>query len=99
MTKYRTKIVEIEAIQFDGTRRSAGAICKWANSYPSEGDEGWADYTYTTSDPNEAIDDLLIHTLEGSMQVSKGDFVIKGLADEFYPCKPDIFTKKYEAVE
>ena len=37
-----------------------------------------------------------VHTLEGNMYVSNGDFIIKGLRDEFYPCKPDIFTKTYD---
>jgi hypothetical protein len=40
----------------------------------------------------------VIHTLEGDHIVSKGDFVIKGVAGEFYPCKPDIFAATYEPV-
>ncbi len=39
-----------------------------------------------------------IHTLEGIMTVTEGDFIIKGLKGEFYPCKPDIFHLKYEKV-
>lgn len=39
-----------------------------------------------------------IHTLEGIHQISDGDWIIKGVAGEFYPCKPDIFEKTYEAV-
>ena len=34
---------------------------------------------------------LKIHTLEGTMQASVGDYIIKGVQGEFYPCKPDIF--------
>ena len=37
-----------------------------------------------------------IGTLEGLMVASKGDFIIKGVNGEFYPCKPDIFAKTYE---
>ena len=37
-----------------------------------------------------------INTLEGEMHCSKGDYIIKGLKGEFYPCKPDIFEMKYE---
>ena len=37
-----------------------------------------------------------IRTLEGDMLVSIGDYVIKGVSGEFYPCKPDIFEKTYE---
>ena len=40
-----------------------------------------------------------IKTLEGIMMVSEGDYVIKGIKGEFYPCKPDIFKKTYEKVE
>lgn len=41
---------------------------------------------------------LLIPTLEGVMVASKGDWIIKGVKGEFYPCKPDIFEATYEAV-
>ena len=40
-----------------------------------------------------------IRTLEGNMTISKGDYVIKGVNGEFYPCKPEIFLKTYEPVE
>ncbi len=39
-----------------------------------------------------------VKTLEGEMHVSKGDWVIKGIKGEFYPCKPDIFEATYEPV-
>lgn len=38
---------------------------------------------------------LVIHTLEGDMHANIGDYIIKGLRGEFYPCKPDVFDKKY----
>ncbi|MCU1305145.1 MAG: hypothetical protein JWQ87_5429 [Candidatus Sulfotelmatobacter sp.] len=37
-----------------------------------------------------------IHTLEGMMEISAGDWIIKGIKGEFYPCKPDIFATSYE---
>jgi bifunctional ADP-heptose synthase (sugar kinase/adenylyltransferase) len=40
-----------------------------------------------------------IQTLEGNMLVSDGDWVIKGVKGEFYPCKPDIFAATYESVD
>ena len=43
-------------------------------------------------------DSLLITTLEGVMIASKGDYIIKGVNGEFYPCKPDIFEKTYERI-
>lgn len=39
---------------------------------------------------------ILIPTLEGTMKASLGDWIIKGVQGEFYPCKPDIFDKTYE---
>ena len=39
---------------------------------------------------------LTIPTLEGEMTASDGDYIIKGVQGEFYPCKPDIFEKTYE---
>ena len=41
---------------------------------------------------------LVIHTLEGDMEASIGDYIIKGVKGEFYPCKPNIFAKTYEEV-
>jgi len=46
-----------------------------------------------------AANQFLIHTLEGTMAADPGDFIIKGVQGEFYPCKPDIFAKTYEATE
>ncbi len=44
------------------------------------------------------VDDIAIRTLEGVMTASIDDWIIKGVNDEFYPCKPDIFQKTYEQV-
>ena len=44
-------------------------------------------------------DDLFIDTLEGRMKANINDYIIKGLRDEFYPCKPDVFKKKYERID
>lgn len=51
--------------------------------------------------PVTAIDDAppFIRTLEGDMIVSVGDWIIKGVKGEFYPCKPDIFAATYEAAD
>lgn len=46
----------------------------------------------------QKTDELCIHTPEGTMNVSRGDWVIRGIKGEFYPCKPDIFAATYEAV-
>ena len=44
-------------------------------------------------------DELYVNTLEGEMHASEGDYIIKGIRGELYPCKPDVFAKTYEAVE
>jgi len=52
------------------------------------------------TNPHSSIKDgnLSINTLEGVMSATIGDFIIQGVNGEFYPCKPDIFEKTYEAV-
>lgn len=51
--------------------------------------------------PNSFISEsqLIIETLEGNMNAAIGDYIIKGLAGEFYPCKPDIFHKSYDSYQ
>lgn len=44
------------------------------------------------------LGELYIHTLEGKMHVEVGDWIIKGVKNELYPCKPDIFDLTYESV-
>lgn len=97
--QYRKKPVVIEAMQFDGSRESAQTICDWANSFENTEGEPWITYITHGEDGYELPHDLLVETLEGHMSVSEGDFVIKGVQGEFYPCKPDIFEASYDAVE
>ena len=65
----------------------------------------WTGYNFDIikemSDRNIQISgkDLLIYTLEGVMKASIGDYIIKGVSDELYPCKPDIFNLTYEKAE
>lgn len=46
-----------------------------------------------------SVDGYEIHTLEGVMTATDGDWIIKGVQGEFYPCKPDIFEATYESVD
>jgi hypothetical protein len=80
--KFRKKPVVIEAMQYDG--RNATAIGEWAEAAE------WGDDFLGES--------LYIQTLEGKMHASKGDWIIRGIQGEFYPCKPDIFAATYEPV-
>lgn len=50
-------------------------------------------FDYTTMQPTIAIE-----TLEGTMKAIPGDWIIRGVKGEFYPCKPDIFAATYESV-
>lgn len=51
--------------------------------------------------PNDPdyVNHILISTLEGDMKALPGDWIIKGISGEFYPCKPDIFEATYELVD
>jgi len=94
--KYVKKPVTIEAIQWTGG--NAVEIDQWCNNGGSLSMrmEPSAAYEVGKAPP---IFTPIIHTLEGDMIVSKGDYIIKGVHGEFYPCKPDIFMETYEEVE
>ena len=81
--KYRKKPVEVEAIQFDGWN--------WREVYQFMSDEP---LMFTQDFRKEEY--ILIDTLEGVMKAKVGDYIIKGVHGEFYPCKPDIFNETYE---
>lgn len=87
MTKYRKKPVVIEALQFidEPTR-----LVELSNFIDNQ------DLRVSYKDADNPK--LIIETLEGEMQASVGDYIIKGVNGEFYPCKPDIFDKTYEIV-
>lgn len=82
--RYRKKPAEIEAMQL--TRESFHAVGEWAGAR-----ECWG-----LDAPSPG---LFIETLEGLMKASLGDYVIRGVKGEFYPCKPDIFAATYVAAE
>lgn len=83
--KFRKRPVVIEAMHYDGSPASQSAIVTWTHGVA----EGFFDGEYH----------LVIHTLEGPMRASVGDWVIRGVAGEFYACKPDIFEATYEPAE
>lgn len=82
--KYRKKPVVIDAVQWSGN--NLNEILDFMKD----------------KQPNYYEDDekklLTIQTLEGNMIASVGDYIIKGVQGEFYPCKPDIFEQTYETV-
>ena len=101
--RYRKKPVVIEAIQFG--RENMKEVLEFMGQTVGSLDsrmsrEKWEDYV---SDAH--INGLHIKTLEDGPNgearhvASLGDWIIKGISGEFYPCKPDIFEKTYEPVE
>lgn len=88
MEKYRKKPLEIEALQF--THITKDQVYFWALSINHNVIPTWDSY-------NNPI--IKIPTLEGVMICSYGDYLIKGVAGELYPCKPEIFEATYEKVE
>ena len=85
MQKFVKKPVVIEAIQYDGAN-----ITEVESFVGAKLPSVWLSVEDTQ---------LVIPTLEGDMKVSKGDYVIKGIKGEFYPCKPDVFKSTYNVVE
>lgn len=81
--KFRKKPVEIEAIQFNGFNFED--IYYWM-------------YGNSGINSNCYRETMVIETLEGNMVANVGDYIIKGVQGEFYPCKPDIFEQTYDAL-
>jgi hypothetical protein len=93
MAKYRKKPIVIDAIQYNGE------ITGELHRFLAEENNCSYHFSYENCDqPNETVY-LIIHTLEGHMRATPGDWIIKGVNQEFYPCKNDIFEKTYEMVE
>jgi hypothetical protein len=95
--RFRKKPVEIEAMQWpadvDDSYESVcqrAAIHRWVNDNGGKTDVG--------PHANLPTSGAHIITLEGAMKIGGGDYVIRGVQGEFYPCKPDIFDATYEAV-
>lgn len=88
--KYKKKPVIIEAIQLLNNNSSIEECLKFIYN------------VFITDDDIETVKNdkhIRIQTLEGDMKASFGDYIIKGVNGEFYPCKPDIFKKTYESIE
>jgi hypothetical protein len=83
MPKYRKKPIVITAIKYDGKNLTEILL---ELDLPEIGED------FITND-------LLIDTLEGEMRANEGDYIIKGIKGEIYPCKPDIFELTYEEVK
>lgn len=92
--KYRKKPVVIDAQCWLGTADTATPIIDWI--LEEGGTARYVDYPHE----NRALATARINidTLEGMIAASPGDWIIKGVQGEFYPCKPDIFDATYEAV-
>jgi hypothetical protein len=86
--KFRKKPVVIEAKQFSGTAESGSEIVEWAS--------GCCMLVRRRDFPDGAI---MVNTLYDQVYVLPGDWIIKGIKGEFYPCKPDIFEATYEPVD
>jgi hypothetical protein len=91
--KYRKKPVVIDAIQWTGfnpdeIKEFVGKKC----------DIEYYDAAYEAGVMG-ILATITIHTLEGNMRADKGDYIIKGVKGEFYPCKPDVFEQTYEKAE
>lgn len=88
MTQYRKKPVVIDAVQWDGNQCVGGK-------------PEWLELGIPDQQPGTVMrinDTVHIGTLEGVMVASAGDWIIRGIKGELYPCKPDIFEATYELV-
>lgn len=88
MSKFRKKPVVIEAVQLGGERDITPGW--WSDAINSR--------KIVIHNPGIVDSYALINTLEGVMRAERGDWIIKGVKGELYPCKPDIFAATYDAV-
>ena len=88
MAFYEKLPVIVEAFQWTGDENQVEDPA-WMNRALRE---GWC---WITKDPFG----LIIKTLEGDFVANPGDYIIKGVNGEFYPCKEDIFNKTYKEIE
>jgi hypothetical protein len=96
--RYQKKPVVIEAMQWDGTLDSYVKIVDWAKPFTGSPEHNTLSVQELFRFEGGVKAFMSIRTLEGTMAVGVGDWVIRGIKDEFYPCKPDIFEATYEAV-
>lgn len=92
--RYRKKPVVIDALQFWG---NWAPVPKWLDEI-----SGGRFLVPVGTKPPITLDPesnvLLIDTLEGTMRCEPGDWLIRGVKGEFYPCKPDVFDATYEVM-
>lgn len=86
--RFKKRPVIVECIQFIGGESDLPRIINWLSQQKAN-IGGWIFHGT----------DITIPTLEGNMKASPGDWIIRGVNGEFYPCKPDIFEKTYEPAE
>lgn len=92
--KYRKKPIIVEAVQFTGNNESEiRDFCTITI------ENGMKSRFVTYEHPLLSEPCIQIHTLEGVMTAQTGDWIIKGVKGEVYPCKPDIFEQTYERIE
>lgn len=95
--KYRKIPVVVDAIQWTGENHRE--MFDFLTNYEKTDDYMSASGERFIIDHNAVKGGLVIKTLEGEHIASIGDYIIRGVAGEFYPCKPEIFEKTYERAE
>lgn len=93
MPKYRKKPVVVEAVRWTGSN-----LEEIRNFVGSDLIEDCVELFDTKRELKKMLVGIAINTFEGTMRVDYGDYIIKGVQGEFYPCKPDIFEQTYEEV-
>ena len=106
-TRYRKKPVVVDAMQLTGPAAEWHAVYRWveANTLGSfDMNQLWIDpESFVWPESGISIDArdgrMVIATLEGGHWADPGDWIIRGVKGEFYPCKSDIFEATYERAE
>lgn len=91
LVKYRKKPVVVEAFRWTGYFNTDETPTWFIDALKADRAELWKKI--------DGGQELVIKTLEGKMTANPGDYIIRGVQGEIYPCKPDIFEQTYEAVD
>ena len=114
-TTYRKRPVEVQAMRLIGSAGDTSWVTAWMNREGYPWLVGDYTKPEMLCDPDQLLDDdskpekgiyidpangnLVIRTLEGDMRAAYGDWIIRGVEGEFYPCRDDIFTRTYEVAQ
>jgi len=102
-TAVRKLPVAVEAMLWPGGAEAATPVIDWVLSQAGTARYHGPETEQSYDEPDQTVtrdpEHIVIETLEGTMRAEVGDWIVRGVKGEFYPCKPDVFAETYEVIE